>query len=257
MAVSRVLESSAKNFSTKYACNFDFATFEAKVEEFTFLRPNGGWIDVYKAMFDRVYKKALEKAAFGVVRNLDGEAMLDDFEYTLIRPYVTENSNEIKHRPYVGMDRMARLEYLDRLTKEAPSNSVDLYTEQYKKRERTLEQMKSVLSLDGRQREQYVALAGYVEALEITNKGRTTVWRVLHPVTNHAEKRDAALMKTALAEELKGRDETYADLVKAAYATFDGHQRANENLAERMARAREESNRQQKMSDAIRESFSA
>jgi hypothetical protein len=51
MSVSRALEKSAKAFNTKYAYNFDFATFELRIEEFTFLRPNGGWIDVYKTMF--------------------------------------------------------------------------------------------------------------------------------------------------------------------------------------------------------------
>ena len=86
------------------------------IEEFTFLRPNNGWLDVYKMMFEKMYKKALEGAALGNADGLDGEAMLDDFEYTLMRPYAKENESEIKHKPYVGMDRIARLEYLDSLT---------------------------------------------------------------------------------------------------------------------------------------------
>ena len=86
MSVSQALENSAMAFNTKYACNFNFATFEARVEEFTFLRPNGGWVDVYKTTLDRMYKKSLDGAAMGAVDNLNGEAMLDDFEYTLIRP---------------------------------------------------------------------------------------------------------------------------------------------------------------------------
>ena len=61
MSVSKALENSARNFSDKYACQFDFATFESRVEELTFLRPNGGWIDVYKMMFENVYKNSLER----------------------------------------------------------------------------------------------------------------------------------------------------------------------------------------------------
>ena len=99
MSVNQALEKSAKAFNAKYACDFDFKIFESRVEEFIFLRPNGGWIDVYKAVFDRMYKNTLEKAAVGAVHDLDGEAMLDDFEYTLIRPYANENESAILSIP--------------------------------------------------------------------------------------------------------------------------------------------------------------
>ena len=113
MPISKALEDSARDFCHKYACRFDFGSFESSVEEFTFLRPNGGWIDVYKMTFRHLYQTALEMVALGTVDSLDGEAMLDDFEYTLIHPYVSETEGGIKHRPYVGMDRITRLEQKD------------------------------------------------------------------------------------------------------------------------------------------------
>ena len=221
------------------------------------MRPNNGWVDVYKTMFDRMYKKTLERVATGTVDNLDGEAMLDDFEYTLIRPYVKENESGIKHKPYVGMDRIARLEYLDQLTKQAPSNLVDLYAEKYKNGELSLKQMRrkamSVLGNNAADRERYVEIAGCVQALENVNKSRSRMWKILCPFKSNAEKRDAMLMKKMLIDGVFGREDAYNEIVAAAHETFDGHKRANANLEWNIARAREEMSQMQRMNDAMRE----
>ena len=252
MAVSQALENSAKIFNTKYACRFDFATFEARVEEFTFLRPNGGWIELYKRMFAGVYQASLEKAALGELKDLNGEAMLDDFEYTLIRPYVNEGQKEIKHKHYVGMDRITRLEYIGQLTAEASKNAVELFARQYKRGDLTLEEMRSALSgMDvGR-----VRLAAYVRVLEGIDQGRSALWRVLHPFKGCAEKRTAEQIKKALIEEGKGGEASYREMVSTAYETFEGYRRATENLSESLTRAKEELNMNQKMSDAMKESL--
>ena len=255
MPVSKALESSAKAFSKKYSCNFDFTTFESRVEEFTFLRPNGGWIDVYRAVFGRIYKNTLEKVALGKVDNLDGEAMLDDFEYTLIRPYANENKADIKHKPYVGMDRLARLEYLDKLTLEAPSNPVELYTEKYKSGELSIGQMKSALGAADSERTYYIMIAGYVQALENANSSRRFIWRATHPFRNSAEKREAALMKKHFIDEMNGDESAYVEFARAACETFEGHKRVNESLSLNRAHAIEELNRKNRMKEAMRESF--
>ena len=255
MSVSQALENSAMAFNTKYACNFNFATFEARVEEFTFLRVIGGWVDVYKMTFDRVYKKALESASVGKLYNLNGETMLDDFEYTLIRPYANEFNHDIKHKPYVGMDRITRLEYLDKLTKEAPQNPVELYSEKYKNGELTLKQMKSTKDFKDAEREQCIEIAGYVQALENVNKSRSTIWRALHPFKDNAEKRDAEMMKKSLIEKVCGGEDVYREFAEAACRTFDGHRKANENLSASIVRAKEEMNRLQKINDVRREAL--
>ena len=255
MAVSKALENSATAFNVKYACNFDFATFESRVEEFTFLRPNSGWIDVYKMTLDRMYTQALESATKEGGMNLNGEAMLDDFEYTLIRPYVKECKPDIKHKPYVGMDRLVRLEYLDQLTKDTPSNPVDLYTEKYKNGELSIKHMRSALGAEATHRSQYVEIAGYVQALENVNKSRSLIWRAFHPFKNSTEKREAALMKRTLVEGRRDGEAFYNEIAEAAYKPFDGHQRASETLAQHMLHAKEELNREQKMNDIIRESL--
>ena len=255
MTFSPALENSAKDFSSKYACSFDFNAFEASVEEFTFLRPFGGWLDVYRATFDRVYKTALESAATGKVEDLSGEAMLDDFEYTLIRPYLNESEREIKHKPYAGMDRLARLEYLDRLTKEAPSNPVALLAERYRRGEIPLRQMHSAESTQDVSRERSVAIAGCVQALLEVNRGRSALWRAVHPFRNNAERRDAEEMRRSFVEGTADGERRFEEASAAARVTFDGHRRASANLAESMARAREELSRMEKMNEAMRESF--
>ena len=256
MAVSAALEKSARDFCLKYACSFDFATFESRVEEFTFLRPVGGWIDVYKATFDRLYKHTLEKVAAGTVdAHLDAEAMLDDFEYTLIRPYVNEGDKEIKHKPYVGMDRISRLEYLLRLTEDAPSNRFELYAEKYKSGELSLEPMRDKPELGKAGWERCVEIASYVQAVESVNQGRSSLWRALHPFKNNAEKRDPARMKKAFIEEIPGGEECYREAVAAARETFDGYQKVNATLEDHMIRAKEEMDRKQKLNDAMRESI--
>ena len=80
MPISHALEKSAKSFCLKYSCVFSFAAFDYRVEEFTFLRPNGGWIEAYMTTFDELYKMALVGAASGTVENLDGEAMLGSLD---------------------------------------------------------------------------------------------------------------------------------------------------------------------------------
>lgn len=255
MSVSAALEKSARDFCLKYDCKFDFAMFESRVEEFTFLRPVAGWVDVYKMMFERMYKQALASAAQGSSATLDGEEMIDDFEYTLIRPYVNEGNKDIKHKPYVGMDRISRLEYLAQLTREAPSNPVELYAEKYKNGELSMKQMRSAVALDNAEREHYMEIAGYVQALETVNKGRSLAWRLFHPLKNSAEKINLAWMRTALVEQTRGGEEFYREAAAAAYECFGGHQRVNANLEQSMVRAREEMNRKQKMNDVMRESL--
>ena len=254
MSVSRALECSANTFNMKYACDFAFSSFEASVKEFTLLRPNGGWRDVYKATFGSVYKRSLENAALGKVDNLNGEAMLDDFEYTLMRPYANESAEEIKHKPYVGMDRLTRLQYLDRLTVEAPQNLVELYAEKYRKGTLTIRQMRATgeRKVDGGERN--ICLAGYLQALEAVSLERSPIWRVLHPFRRNAEKREVVLLKKALVEATCG-EMGYGELVRAVYAPFDGYRRVTAYLRESMARAKEELAISQKMNTVIRESL--
>lgn len=259
MPISEALQKSARSFCGKYVCSFSFNAFESRIEEFTFLRPNGGWVDVYKMVFEQMYKKSLEKVATGVIDDLDGEAMLDDFEYTLIRPYVNESNSDINHKPYVGMDRIARLAFLDKLTTEAPSNYVDLYTEKYKKGELSISQMRSLvnssLGFDKVKKEHYVEIAGYINALENTNKSRSAIWRAFHPVKNNTEKKEAEKMKKLFIDEAVGGEKCYNESVKAAYETFIGHRRVNENLTQSLMLAEKERDRARKMNDAMMESI--
>lgn len=255
MAVSTALHNSAKDFSAKYACRFDFVTFESRVEEFTFLRPNNGWRDGYKIIFDQIYKQALISAAEDKNSNLDAEAMLDDFEYTLIRPYVSENETEIKHKPYAGMDRIARLEYLDRLTKEAPSNPVALYTEKYRNGDLSFRQMRRRAQDTIERSEGYIEIAGYVQMLENVNSNRSLLWKIFHPIKNSTEKRDAALMKKMLMKGAADDEYSYEEIARAAYETFDGHIKASVNLEYNMSQAREEVRQKQKLKDAMTDSF--
>ena len=258
MSVSAALERLAREFCLKYACNFDFATFESRVEEFTFLRPVGGWIDLYKITFDQLYKNTLEKVAFGIIDDhLDAEAMLDDFEYMLVRPYVNEGEKEIKHKPYVGMDRASRLEYLERLTGEAPSNAVALYAQKYKKEDISIKQMRSRLKFDIDRREHCIEIAGYVQALENVNTSRSFIWRAFHPFKNNAEKRNAALIKGNFIEKTRCGEEFYREVAAAACETFGGYRKISANLEQRMIGARDEMNRKQKMNDVMRESLHA
>lgn len=256
MPVSEALEKSARDFCFKYACEFDFTTFESRVEEFTFLRPVSGWVDVYKMTFEKLYKNTLEKVAFGEIDDdLDAEAMLDDFEYTLIRPYVNEGEKEIKHKPYAGMEKISRLEYLEKLTRDAPGNSVALYEEKYRNGELTIKQMKAMLELDGDMSENGIEIAGCIQALENVNKSRSFIWKAMHPLKNNEEKRNSSMMKKSFIEKTQGDEELYRETVAAAYEPFEGYQMVNANLKQCMIRAREEINRQQKMNDAMRESI--
>ena len=258
MSVSKELKRSAKDFNAKYSCKFDFVTFESRAEGYTFLSPNNGWRDVYKQTFDKMYKQALEAVAVGKKENLNGEAMLDDFEYTLMKPYVNETELSIKHRSYVGMDRVTRLEYLDQLTKEAPSNPVALCTEKYKSGELSLKQMlretRSLSDPKNSERETYVGVASYIQALKNTNGDRTLLWRTFHPFRNGAEKRSFATMEKTLIEKA-GTEESYGALTDEAYDTFDGYKRVCDSLDVNMMHAREELSRKEKMRDAIRESL--
>ena len=253
MSVSEALKQSAEKFNTKYGCDFDFTKFESRVEEFTLLRPNNGWKDVYKVTFERMYAKAFERVALGTENTLNGEAMLDDFEYTLIRPYASQEEKDIKHNAYIGMDRLTRLEYLCGLTEKSPKNLVELYVAKYKSGDITLKQMRDLRK--NTVTELYIEAVGVVQALKNVNKGRSSIWKAFHPYKNKAEKTEAELMKKSLVKEVAGGEEAYRGLLDAAYEVFDGYQKTNANLGECIARAREEATMNQKMNDAMREAF--
>lgn len=255
MPVSAALEESARKFNTKYTSEFSFQAFETRVEEFTFLRPNSGWIEVYKDTFEGLYKRSLEKAAEGSLSNLSGEVMLDDFEYMLIRPYVNEGENEIKHKPYVGMDRITRLEYVNLITASAPKNSVELFAQKYKSGRLTLRQIKSAMNFKNANREEFVRLSAYIEAIESISKSRSAWWRAFHPFKSSAEKREAALMKSELSENMRDGENFYREILAAAYETFDGYKMATANLLQSINNAKEEKLRLEKMSNAIRKSL--
>ena len=257
MAISEALKKSATGFCGKYVCFFSVRAFESKLEEFTFLRPNGGWVDFYKAMFEQLYRKTLERVAMGEVENLDSEAMLDDFEYTLIRPYVQESAEEINHRPYAGMDRLTRLEYLDKIMRNAPSNFVELYAEKYKNGEisssQMIERARGVLSEGRIKREQYIELASYAQVLDDASQSRSLAWRTIHRSKSNEEKRDAALIKQMIVDRAAGGEQFYRDVAARAHDTFGGFAQIKENLMQSMLRAREEFHRTRKMNDAIRD----
>lgn len=255
MPVSQALENSAKTFNAKYGCDFDFARFESKVEEFTFLRPIGGWIDVYKMTFERMYKRSLESVATGKTNNLDSEAMLDDFEYTLIRPYLNESENAIKHKSYVGMDRIARLEYLNELAHNAPKTPVGIYSKKYKSGEITINQMRSMQKAENDEGIRYVEIAGCVQVLEAAVKNRTAMWRLFHPFRSGAEKRAAEQMKKTLFKAVGGREDEYLELAKAAYEPYDAYQGLESGLKASLARAREEMTLNKKINGNLRESL--
>ena len=254
MPVSKALRKSANDFCKKYACSFDFAAFESTVEGYIFLNPNNGWREVYKRTFEEMHKQALEKTFSNAHSSLDGEAMLDDFEYALIRPFVNEKGADIKHKPYVGMDRIARLEYLLDIMKKAPSTPVLLYADKYKRGELPIRGMrlkaKSLLTSDSSGREDLLEIAGYIQALERVNRGRSLIWKAFHPILNSAEKKNSALMKMAFV----GGEDAYAEFAAEANETFGAHIRANAILEQNMAHALEELNMKQKMKDAMRES---
>ena len=256
MPVSDALKKSARNFCDKYACNFDFDSFEARVDGATFLNPNSGWREAYGTAFEQTYREALENASVGLSARLDPEAMLDDFEYTLIRPYMRENGEEIRHKPYVGMnDRVTRLEYLDRLTKDAPSNAVSLYTEKYKSGELSISQMmkNAELAEKSGDRADLMEIAGYIQALEDTNSSRSGIWKAMHPLKNSAELRDAERMKKMLTDKMG--EEGYRKIVAEVLFTFEGYERISAALAQSIALAREETAIKQKMNEAVRETL--
>jgi hypothetical protein len=206
--------------------------------------------------FEELYKNVLEKTAVGTAGDdLDPEAMLDDFEYTLIRPYANEGEKEIKHKPYIGMDRISRLEYLTRLTKETPSNYVEMYTEKYKNGELSIEQMKSDFLLDGAEQKRYIKLAGCIQALENVNNSRPLVWRAMHVFKHNEEKTNSALMKKEFIEKARGGEEFYRKAAAAANECFESRRIINERLEQSMIYAREELNRQEKLNNAIREAI--
>ena len=258
MSISKELRRSAKDFCTKYVCSFDFAKFETKVEGYTFLNPNNGWRDVYKLIFDGMYKQALEAAAKNN-GDLDAEAMLDDFEYTLIRPYVNESETAIRHKPYVGMDRVARLEFLEKLTTDAPSTPAALCTEKYRSGMLSIKQMAlnvkaPVGSLED-ERERSIETASYIYALEDASKCRSLLWKTFHPFKCNAEKRESASMKTALIKE--GGEVAYQEIERAAHRTFETHKKAILMLEVNMKHAQEEKRRHEQMKSAMRESLVA
>lgn len=239
MPTNAEVAAEAKGFREIYGCRFFIDELEQKISYTkgkTKLLNFDKFDDIYKETFGELFKATLDKAN-SKGKALNGEKMLNDFEM-VISKYISRKSDEhydTKHKPYAGMQRGERLDFIERLASEVPSNFVDSCVDLYKKGEINANEMresaKSILSDPNVNSAKLARIAGYVEALKKIDKKRGFFAKIGEFFRGRPDQKAINYMKQALTKKLEGGNLTYENCVSAAYNKFDGHRSVEENIA--------------------------
>lgn len=208
------LDARAKDFNDRYHTGFSYSNFHSKLKTFERLDSKNAAAIVYKGTLGAVLKDALIIACNTERNSREGEnsavdlmTVVKDFEEYLMKPFVQEcraAKEKPYPKPYGGMNEKQRIELVERVLQVAPKNDVALTEQAYMSGQIRLRDMREAVNdmpfADGGalDRTQIQRIATFMLAIENVNKGRTFWWRVIHPIRNNAEQRDAKELRTLL-----------------------------------------------------------
>ena len=209
---------SVNDFNTKYGVDFNLDKYVSKASKTS---PN----EALKAMFADMYKKVLRSNLGKEDADKRTAEMFYDFNKDVISSlkveFDTENKNLYPHKN-AGMSKFERYRLMEGVWNDIPKNDTDLVADKYKNGEIRIRDMVAYAN----EKEDYSKLdrititimASYAEALKNVNASRSFLWKVFHPIRNHAEKRDAKLIQSIVTEK------------NGEYAYKSAAQRASEGL---------------------------
>lgn len=207
-------ESKAVEFNTLYHSHFSFYDFTGKTKTFISLGQENCADIVYRGMLTNVLKDALAYACHQdeeyTLGNDTSESLLtvlDEFEYTLMRPFAHDRKkNGIKPYPskFGGMTEKDKIDLIERVIDASPTNDIELTEKAYKEGHIKLRDIRRHLNdIDPNPLyapdDIYLKRAGaFMIAIENVNKSRPMWWRIIHPFRNNAEQRDASEIRNRL-----------------------------------------------------------
>lgn len=192
------------NFNSKYAVTFDYEAFQKQAAS---LNSTEKWNNFYKTTVSNLYRQMVMESPR---TDITLSEMLEDFEADFITPLREELQKEglPTPTPYGNLSESAWLDTAEDIVKRLPKTEADLVKAQYLSGAINLRYMRlsmksldldlNIQSYDAFKKGNGELLASYISAIEQVNESRSFLWKVFHPIRNHAEKRDAALMKEAL-----------------------------------------------------------
>ena len=196
-------------FNTKYKTNFD-------LDQYMALMPTRDPIALYKETFNVMLEQAIEH--MDEIPNFDVATMLDDFQYHTISQlgmYIRNNRDpEVPlsvPSQYTGLTQNKYLEELDKDLDKKSWSKVDEIGERYKNGEiRIRDMVRASKNLNSgtvfQVEENAKNIAAYAAALKRVNDSRPFWWRIIHPIRNNAEQREARNLMNLINNNLSLAD---------------------------------------------------
>ena len=208
----REIETASRAFGEKYGVKFSISSYNAKAET---LRDVFGKDALkndanYKKEFMKLFKQAFGNYVEGKTDEFKFEDMLKDFENDIMKPY-REYCKEKKipaPKAYGGWNSLSYHKDV-RNFMQGISHSRRAYTEQrYVKGEIRIRDMRAyaeqLSTKEVPSAEEIATLQIYATALRNANDSRGFFWKMIHPVRNNAEQREAKSFQ-AQVDKLTGR----------------------------------------------------
>lgn len=202
-------------FNSKFHTTFNYEKFKEKGKS---CETATQWNRLYKETIASLYQQMV----FRPPTNMYGFSdMLTDFQTDFIEPLINELRENDPEAivPDVAAE-LSDAEWLDFAAEKLnafPQTNADVYELEYLAGARRLRDMRVEVeflnsSISPEDKKEFAHnVAGYVVALERANESRSLLWKIFHPIRNHAEKRDAAMMRAAL-------EKAYPEETKSLYA---------------------------------------
>ena len=193
------IETASAQFSEKYGVKFDINAFDAGLKAIGDSKGLGSSRrnNFYKDTFTALYEAAYANYLCGKFETFDFEDMLKDFEGNIMKPY----------REFCGTDQPTPKEYgswgstrvfmkdVRSYLQGVPTSATILAEQRYEKGKMRIRDMRDyATSLNDKTEPtngEIATLKVYADALKNTNDSRSILWRIVHPIRNAAEKREA------------------------------------------------------------------
>jgi hypothetical protein len=208
------------------------------------------WLEAYQKTFIKAWETSIEKMYAGKLKlAFKITDMFNDFESKIMEPYRKEVEKDnsmlaLAPKAYAGMNQTDAtfLMVSAYSSPNIPLSRAIHSRRSYESGKLRIRDMRafvnSVMEKDASEITDFEkqAIASYSLTLRATNKDRSLGWRILHPIRNNAEKREAALFEKMLSDKFP---DTYMELsvkavapiaeMKAQYAHIQGYKFPEKN----------------------------
>lgn len=197
------IEQASAQFNERYGVKFDLSDFDTKLRAIDDSKGLGSKKrnDLYKTAFTALYEAAYGNYLSGKLETFDFADMLKDFENNVMKPYrefcASEPTPISTPKEYGSWGSSNRLFMMDvhKYLQGVPTSARYYAGLRYEKGKTRIRDMREyAASINNKEKPtngEIATLQVYADALQNTNDSRSVFWRIIHPIRNAAEKREA------------------------------------------------------------------